>query len=77
MVSAGVAVTLLLVAFLGQAFARKLGWLSRPTAKRVVGIILIIVGIAIMLGLDKIAQAWILEQGWYDPIADFEEGLTG
>ncbi|MGE3191956.1 MAG: cytochrome c biogenesis CcdA family protein [Microbacteriaceae bacterium] len=75
--SIGLAATLLLVAFLGQAFARRLGWLNRPTAKRVVGVILIVVGIAIIVGLDKLLQAWILEQGWYDPIADFEEGLTG
>jgi cytochrome c biogenesis protein CcdA len=74
--SVGLAVTLLLVAFLGQAFARKLGWLSRPTAKRVVGIILIVVGVAIILGLDKLLQAWILEQGWYDPIADLEHSLV-
>ncbi|MEO8261843.1 MAG: cytochrome c biogenesis protein CcdA [Pseudolysinimonas sp.] len=74
----GLAVTLLLVAFLGQAFARKLGWLSRPggAVRIVVGIILIVVGIAVIFGLDKIVQAWILEQGWYDPIANFEEGLT-
>lgn len=75
----GLAATLLLVAFLGQAFARRLGWLSRPdgVVRRVVGVILIVVGVAIVFGLDKIAQAWIIEQGWYDPIAGFEQGLTG
>jgi cytochrome c biogenesis protein CcdA len=75
----GLAVTLLLVAFLGQAFARKLGWLSNPTGwlRRTVGILLMIVGIAVILGLDKQFQAFVLEQGWYDPIKQFEESITG
>ena len=75
----GLAVALLLVAFLGQAFARKLGWLSSPSGwfRRVVGVLLIVVGLAVILGLDKQFQAFVLEQGWYDPIQRFEEGLTG
>ena len=42
----GLALMLLLVAFLGQAFARKLGWLANPTGwfRRVIGILLIVVG---------------------------------
>lgn len=74
----GLAIALLLVAFLGQAFARKLGWLSSPSGwfPRVVGILLVIVGLAVILGLDKQFQAFVLEQGWYDPIQQFEEGIT-
>ncbi|CAN5336718.1 cytochrome c biogenesis CcdA family protein [soil metagenome] len=76
--SIGLAVTLLLVAFIGQAAARKLGWLSKPhgALRRIVGVLLVLVGVAIMLGLDKAVQTWVLEQGWYDPIANFEESLT-
>ncbi len=75
----GLAVTLLLVAFLGQAFARKLGWLSNPTGwlRRTVGILLMVVGLAVIFGLDKQFQAFWLEQGWYDPIEQFEESITG
>ena len=75
----GLSGTLLLVAFLGQAFARRLGWLSRPDGwfRRVVGIVLIVVGLAIILGLDKQFQAFVLEQGWYDPISEFERSITG
>lgn len=75
----GLAVTLLLVAFLGQAFARKLGWLSNPSGwlRRTVGILLIVVGLAVIFGLDKQFQAFWLEQGWYDPIEEFEESITG
>lgn len=76
--SVGLALTLLLVAFVGQAFARKLGWLSRPGSvfSRVIGVLLILVGVAIIFGLDKMVQTWWLETGLYDPIAEFEEGLT-
>lgn len=75
----GLAVTLLLVAFLGQAFARKLGWLSNPSGwlRRTVGILLIVVGLAVILGLDKQFQAFVLGQGWYEPIRLFEESITG
>lgn len=75
----GLAVTLLLVAFLGQAFARKLGWLSKPEGwlRRTVGILLIVVGLAVIFGLDKQFQAFVLEQGWYDPIEQFERSITG
>lgn len=75
----GLAVTLLMVALLGQAFARKLGWLSNPTGwlRRTVGILLLLVGLAVILGLDKQFQAFVLEQGWYDPVRIFEESMTG
>jgi cytochrome c-type biogenesis protein len=75
----GLAIALLLIAFLGQAFARRLGWLANPNGvfKRVVGIILILVGVAVIMGLDKQFQSFVLEQGWYDPIQEFEEGITG
>jgi cytochrome c-type biogenesis protein len=45
--------------------------------KRVVGTILILVGVAVIMGLDKQFQSFVLEQGWYDPIQEFEEGITG
>ncbi|MEO5920454.1 MAG: cytochrome c biogenesis protein CcdA [Pseudolysinimonas sp.] len=75
----GLAVTLLLVAFLGRGFARRLGLLSNPKGwfRRVVGILLVVVGLAVILGLDREFQAFVLEQGWYDPIQKFEEGITG
>ena len=75
----GLAVTLLMVALLGQAFARKLGWLSNPTGwlRRTVGILLLLVGLAVIFGLDKQFQAFVLEQGWYDPVRIFEESITG
>jgi cytochrome c biogenesis protein CcdA len=75
----GLSATLLLVAFLGAAFARRLGWLSRPDGwfRRTIGALFIVVGLAVILGLDHQVQAFLLEQGWYDPMARFEESLTG
>ena len=75
----GLAIALLFIALLGQAFARRLGWLSSPSGvfRRVVGVLLVIVGLAVILGFDKQLQAFVLEQGWYDPIQRFEQGITG
>ncbi|MEO8527667.1 MAG: cytochrome c biogenesis protein CcdA [Pseudolysinimonas sp.] len=75
----GLSVTLLLLAFLGSALARRLGLLNRPGGwfRRVLGILLIVVGVAVILGLDKVVQTWVLEQGWYDPIDSFERQLFG
>jgi cytochrome c-type biogenesis protein len=75
----GLAIALLLVAFLGQAFVRRLGWLASPDGwfRRVVGVLLVVVGLAVILGLDKQVQTFVLEQGWYDPIEQFERSITG
>lgn len=75
----GLAVALLLITLLGQAFARRLGWLNRPDGlfRRIVGIVMIVVGVAVILGLDKIAQATILDLGWYAPIENLEKLLLG
>ncbi|MEX1112841.1 MAG: cytochrome c biogenesis protein CcdA [Patescibacteria group bacterium] len=73
----GLAGALLLVAYAGQGAVRKLGWAADPhgTFRKVVGALFLLVGIGVLLGLDRDLQAFILDQGWYDPIADFEQGL--
>jgi cytochrome c biogenesis protein CcdA len=74
----GLAGTLLLVAYVGQAIVAKLNWLSNPHGKfrRGVGVIFIIVGIFVLFGIDKKIQTYVLEQGWYDPISNLEKKLT-
>lgn len=74
----GMSVTLLLVAYLGQAFVAKLKWLSDPNGwfKKAVGILFLIVGLAVIFGVDKKFQAYVLEQGWYDPISNIEKRLN-
>lgn len=73
----GLAATLLLAAIAGQGVARKLGWLSNPKGwfKRFVGLLFVVVGVAVIFGLDRKFQAFVLEQGWYDPIMKIEQSL--
>lgn len=68
--AAGLALMLMLIAGFGLRITSKLGWLSRPggTFQRVMGAVFIVVGLAVITGLDKDLQAFILNQSWYDPI---------
>lgn len=70
----GLSLVLLLVAFLGQSIIQKLNWLSNPDGwfKKFIGILFIVVGLAIILGLDKQFQTYVLSNGWYDPITKIE-----
>ena len=74
----GMSATLLLVAYVGQAFVAKLRWVSNPEGwfKRLIGILFIIVGVMVLFGLDRKLQAYVLEQGWYDPISNLEKRFT-
>lgn len=73
----GLAGALLVIAYAGQGIVRKLGWLADPRGRfrRGVGVLFIAVGAAIFFGVDRDVQTYILEQGWYDPIAEFEQRL--
>lgn len=73
----GMSVTLLLIVFIGQAFITKLSWLSNPNGWfiKTVGILFIVVGLALIFGIDKKLQTFILDQGWYDPISEIETKL--
>lgn len=71
----GLAGMLLLIALLGRGLVRRLGWASNPDGwfRRVVGVLFIVVGLAVIIGFDKQVQTWILDSGLYDPIARMEE----
>lgn len=73
----GIASILLLVSLFGRALADRLRWLSNPEGwfKKAVAIVFILVGLAVIFGLDKRAQTFVLEQGWYDPIMRVEESF--
>jgi len=75
--AAGLALMLLAVAFFGQGLVQKLGWLNNPNGwfRRTVGVLFLIVGVALITGLDKKFQTFVLESGWYDPIYDLEQKL--
>jgi cytochrome c-type biogenesis protein len=73
----GLASILLLIGIAGQSLVAKLGWLSNPknSLHKVIGVLFILVGIAVIFGWDRDFQSYVLEQGWYDPIMKLEESL--
>lgn len=73
----GLAGMLLLVAFAGQGLVSKLGWATDPHGKfrKIIGVLFVIVGLGVLFGFDKNIQTFVLESGWYDPIARLEESL--
>lgn len=73
----GLAGTLLIIAYAGQAVVNKLGWLSNPSGwfKRLIGTVFIVVGLTVVFGIDKKIQTFVLDKGWYDPIAELEQSM--
>ncbi|MCC2031856.1 cytochrome c biogenesis CcdA family protein [Microbacterium allomyrinae] len=73
----GLAAMLLLIALLGRRIVRRLGWLADPDGwfRRMVGVLFVLVGIAVITGFDKQLQTWILDAGLYDPIERLEKIL--
>ena len=61
----GLALMLGLIAFFGQKLTHKLGWAANPEGwfKRILGILLILVGLAVMTGVDKKIETAILDTG--------------
>jgi cytochrome c biogenesis protein CcdA len=76
--AAGLALILFLISLFGRAVVDRLNWLSDPhgTFRKVIGVLFLVVGFGVIFGLDKELQAWILENGWYDPIKDVEDSLN-
>lgn len=75
--SLGLAAVLLLVSLFGRIAVNKLKWLGNPNGlfKKVIGAMFIIVGVAVLFGIDKKVQTYVLENGWYDPIMKIEESF--
>ncbi len=74
----GMSMMLILVAYFGITLTRKLSWSTNENGifRRVLGVIFVIVGISIILGLDKGLQVWLLERGAYDGTSGLEEYIT-
>ena len=64
----GLCLSLLVVSIVGQKIMNKLGVVANPKGwfKRTLGVIFIIVGIAIIGGLDKKTQLFLLDSGFFD-----------
>lgn len=73
----GLSVMLALLAVFGRTMVAKLGWGINQNGifRKVLGIVLIIVGIAIATGLDKDLLSVLVESGWYDFQINLESGL--
>lgn len=73
----GLALMLGLIAIFGQKLIKKLGWGINPRGifRRVLGIILVVIGIMIATGLDKDLLALLVESGWYDFQIQLESNL--
>jgi cytochrome c biogenesis protein CcdA len=72
----GLALVLLLIAFLGERFASRLSGFADPKSwlKRGIGILFILLGIAIASGYEKKLEVMILDGGWFD-ITKIEQRL--
>lgn len=75
--AAGLAGILLVIGYAGQAIVEKLGWLADPnqTFRKVIGTLFIIIGVSIILGLDKKLEATILQSGILDGLLSAENSL--
>lgn len=64
----GLSLVLLLIALLGERFASRLAGFSNPDSylKRGLGVLFVVLGLMIVLGLDKKFEAAILENGYFD-----------
>jgi cytochrome c biogenesis protein CcdA len=72
----GLSLVLLLIALLGERFASQLSGFSDPRGwlKRSLGILFVLVGLMIILGLDKQLQTSILDKGFFD-VTKIEQNL--
>lgn len=66
--SFGLALILLLISVLGRKLVNRLKIVANPNGwfKKVLGIIFLIVGIAIITGFDKKVETYILDSGYFD-----------
>lgn len=73
----GLAFMLALIAVFGQALIKKLGWGINPRGlfRRILGLVLIVIGILIVTGLDKSLLGLLVESGFYDFQINLENSL--
>ena len=70
----GLSLVMLTVGYLGQGIISKLRFASNPNGifKKILGLIFLIIGVAIVLGLDRTFETWLLEGGYFDGISNWE-----
>lgn len=73
----GLAAALSLIAIAGRGIIARLGWAVDPNGwfRRLLGGLLIIVGLSVLFGLDKQLQTFLLDRGYYDAIVKIEDQI--
>jgi len=74
----GLGLMFALLAVLGKKFISKLTWATDPNGwfKRVIGLLFVIIGVAILFNLDKDFEAWLLRFDFYNSLVGFELDLN-
>jgi cytochrome c biogenesis protein CcdA/thiol-disulfide isomerase/thioredoxin len=74
--SLGLATVLLAIAVLGRKLINKLKFAANPNGwfKKILGVIFILVGLAVITGFDKKVEAFVLDSGFFD-VTKIEEKL--
>ena len=74
----GLCLVLLLVGIFGQRIIAKFAWATDPYGwfKRSIGILLVVAGLAIITGLDRSLQQYVVDSGILD-ITKLEQRLLG
>ena len=74
----GLAVVLLLISLLGQKALTRLTHFSAESGwfKRLLGVLFIILGVAIMFGYDKAFETWLLDNNYLSGLIEFETSLV-
>lgn len=69
--TAGLCAVLLAIALLGRRAVRRLRWAADPhgTVRRVLGVVLVAVGLLVLTGADHAVQAWVIE---HSPVRPWE-----
>lgn len=72
----GLALSLLVIAFFGQQIVNKVSahMETAGTAKRIFGVLILLVGVAVLTGYDKKIETWILNSG-YGATIQLEDSL--
>jgi len=64
----GLALMMVLAILVGRRLTSRLGWGINPNSlfHKIAGLVLIVIGLAILTGVDKSILGWLVGNGWFD-----------